>query len=59
MPLDSIITYGHIKEWVSETLGYSHWQQVPAHFKTLILTARVRTYPSWEDIQIMPLNEGG
>ena len=59
VPLDSVITYGHIKEWVSGTLGYEHWHQLPQHVKELILTKRHGTYPDWDETEVKPLSYNG
>ena len=59
VPLDSIITYGHIKEWVSTTLGYDHWHQLPQHVKQLILSSRHGSYPDWDETEVKPLSYNG
>lgn len=53
--LDSILTYGHIKEFLSGICGYTHWGQVSPHVKGNILTVASAAYPVWEDIEIKPL----
>lgn len=55
VPLDSILTYGHIKEFITGICGYTHWGQVPPHVKGNILTVASVAYPVWEDIEIKPL----
>ena len=55
VPLDSILTYGHIKEFLSGICGYTHWGQVPVHVKGNILTVATVAYPVWEEIEIKPL----
>ena len=59
VPLDSCITYGHIKEWLSDTLGYNHWIHLPQHLKGYILSSSGDMYPDWDEIEIKPLREGG
>ena len=55
VPLDSILTYGHIKEFLTGICGFTHWGQVPPHVKGNILTVASVAYPVWEDIEIKPL----
>ena len=55
VPLDSILTYGHIKEFLTGICGFTHWGQVPIHVKGNILTVASVAYPVWEDIEIKPL----
>lgn len=57
VPLDKVITYGQIKEWISSTLGYSHWHQLPQHAKAFVLSSKNGSYPEWEDTEVKPLSK--
>ena len=53
-PLDKMMTYGHIKQFLMDTCGYDGWHDVPTNLKggVLTLTARGNDYPDWEETRI-------
>ena len=54
MPLDKVMTYGHIKEWLIQTSGYNHWQELPQDLKPYILLSRNASYPDWYETEVKP-----
>ncbi len=50
--LNSIMTYGHIKEWLIE-IGYNHWSELPHKYKALILH-RNTSFPDWDETEVKP-----
>ena len=54
--LDNHITYGHIKEWISDTLGYDHWHMLPQHVKPYVMSNIREPYPDWEETEVKPLS---
>jgi hypothetical protein len=53
-PLDRVITYGHIKKFLMETCGYSHWTEIPLHVKEYILGNATSVYPDWDECAVKP-----
>ena len=53
VPLASVITFGHIKKFLMETCGYSHWSEIPANVKDYIVGSS-SSYPEWDDCSVKP-----
>ena len=58
VPLDSCITYGHIKEWISETLGYDHWVKLPQNARGYIFHPPMVHIPTGTRLKLNPFAEG-
>ena len=52
VPLDKMITYGHIKEFLVERCGYSHWRELPRDMKRGILSKPLGQYPLWDETEV-------
>ncbi len=50
--LDSIMTYGHIKEWLID-IGNNHWSKLPCEYKALILHCNM-SFPDWDETEVKP-----
>ena len=52
VPLDKLMTYGHIKSFLVEHCGYGHWDQLPLNLKEAILSHKRASYPLWDETEI-------
>ena len=49
-PLTTFMTYWDVKVLLTETLGYSHWNEVPMKVRKLIITGS-QMFPDWDSIE--------
>ena len=59
VPLDKFMTYGHIKQFFSDTCNYDGWHDVPSEFKKGVLD-RIRRgddYSDWDSCRIRGYTE--
>ena len=49
-PLTTFMTYWDVKDLLTYTLGYSHWNDVPVKVRKLITTGH-QTFPDWDSIE--------
>lgn len=52
VPLDKMITYGHIKQFLIEQCGYNHWSELPLELKSAILARTHQAYPDWDQTEV-------
>lgn len=52
VPLDKMITYGHIKQMLIEQCGYNHWSELPLELKSAILARTHQAYPDWDQTEV-------
>ena len=57
VPLDKIITYGHIKQFLMEQCGYNHWTELPLDLKKAIMARAHQTYPDWNQTEVRPYGQ--
>ena len=58
VPLDKMMSYGHIKEFFTEHCGYDGWQDLPVDLKKGVLHKwnRGQDYPDWDSTRIRSYN---
>ena len=57
VPLDKMITYGHIKEFLIDQCGYNHWSELPLDLKSAILARSYQAYPDWDQTEVKPYGQ--
>lgn len=59
VPLDKFMTYGHIKQFFSDTCNYDGWHDVPPGLKKGVLDKIKRgdQYPDWDSCRIRGYDE--
>lgn len=55
-PMDTLMTHGHIKEFLIKFCGYNHWNELPQDCKKKLLYKPMNPYPDWDSTEVPSYN---